>query len=72
MANYYNKKVCRFCADRIDEIDYKDVKILQRYLNSYGKIESRKRSGNCLKHQRRMAVALKRARHIALLPFIIR
>jgi len=72
MANFYNKKVCRFCADRVDEIDYKDVKLLQRYLNSYGKIESRKRSGNCLKHQRRMAVALKRARHIALLPFVVR
>ncbi len=72
MANYYSKKVCRFCADKIDEVDYKDVKLLQRYLNSYGKIESRKRSGNCLKHQRRMAVALKRARHIALLPFLVR
>ena len=72
MANFYTKKVCRFCADKVDEIDYKDVKLLQRYLNSYGKIESRKRSGNCLKHQRRMAVALKRARHIALLPFMVR
>ena len=72
MANFYSKKVCRFCADKVDEVDYKDVKLLQRYLNSYGKIESRKRSGNCLKHQRRMAVALKRARHIALLPFVVR
>lgn len=72
MANFYNKKVCRFCADKVGEIDYKDVKLLQRYVNSYGKIEGRKRSGNCLKHQRRMAVALKRARHIALLPFVVR
>jgi small subunit ribosomal protein S18 len=72
MANFYSKKVCRFCADKIDDVDYKDVKLLQRYLNSYGKIESRKRSGNCLKHQRRVAVALKRARHIALLPFVVR
>jgi small subunit ribosomal protein S18 len=45
---------------------------LQRYLSSYGKIEGRKRTGNCLRHQRRVAVALKRARHIALLPFTVR
>lgn len=72
MANFYSKKVCRFCAEHIDVVDYKDVKLLQRYLNGYGKIESRKRSGNCMKHQRRVAVALKRARHIALLPFVVR
>jgi len=48
------------------------VKLLQRYLSSYGKIESRKRTGNCLRHQRSVAVALKRARHIALLPFVVR
>jgi small subunit ribosomal protein S18 len=72
MANFYSKKVCRFCAERMEVIDYKDVKLLQRYLNSYGKIESRKRTGSCLKHQRRLAVALKRSRHIALLPFVVR
>lgn len=72
MANFYSKKVCRFCAEKIEEIDYKDVKLLQRYLNSYGKIETRKRTGTCLKHQRRVAVALKRARHLALLPFVVR
>lgn len=53
-------------------VDYKDVKLMQRFLNSYGKIESRKRSGNCLKHQRLVAQALKRSRHIALLPFVVR
>lgn len=72
MAQFYGKKVCRFCAEKIDNIDYKDVKLLQRYLSSYGKIESRKRNGSCLKHQRRLAVALKRSRHIALLPFVVR
>jgi small subunit ribosomal protein S18 len=72
MANFYNKKVCRFCAEKLDDVDYKDVKLLQRYLNSYGKIETRKRTGTCLKHQRRVAVALKRARHLALLPFVVR
>lgn len=72
MANFYSKKVCRFCAEKLEVVDFKDVKLLQRYVNSYGKIESRKRTGNCLRHQRRMAVALKRARHIALLPFTVR
>jgi small subunit ribosomal protein S18 len=72
MANYYSKKVCRFCAEKVDLIDYKDVKLLQRYLSSYGKIETRKRTGTCLRHQRRLAVALKRSRHIALLPFVVR
>lgn len=71
MANFYSKKVCRFCAEKIDEVDYKDVKLLQRYLNSYGKIETRKRTGTCMKHQRRVAVALKRARHLALLPYVV-
>jgi small subunit ribosomal protein S18 len=72
MANFYSKKVCRFCAEKTDYVDYKDVKLLQRYLSSYGKIESRKRTGNCLRHQRRVALSLKRARHIALLPFVVR
>ena len=72
MANFYSKKVCRFCAENIDEVDYKDVKLLQRYLNSYGKIETRKRTGTCMKHQRRVAVALKRSRHLALLPYVVR
>jgi small subunit ribosomal protein S18 len=72
MANFYSKKVCRFCAEKTDFVDYKDVKLLQRYLSSLGKIEGRKRTGNCLRHQRSVAVALKRARHIALLPFVVR
>lgn len=72
MANFYSKKVCRFCAEKQDTIDYKDVKLLQRFLSSYGKIESRKRTGTCAKHQRILANALKRARQIALLPFVVR
>jgi small subunit ribosomal protein S18 len=72
MANFYSKKVCRFCAEKIDHVDYKDVKLLQRYLNSYGKIETRKRTGTCLRHQRLVAQALKRSRHLALLPFVVR
>lgn len=72
MANFYSKKNCRFCEARIEEIDYKDVKMLQKYLTSIGKIEVRKRSGNCPAHQRKLSTAIKRARIMALLPFINR
>lgn len=66
------KKSCRFCADNMAEIDYKDVKVLQKFLNSYGKIDTRKRSGLCARHQRKLATAIKRARIMALLPFVNR
>ena len=66
------KKVCRFCVDNIDEIDYKDVKVLQKYVNSYGKIDTRKRSGLCARHQRKLATAIKRSRIMALMPFVVR
>jgi small subunit ribosomal protein S18 len=64
------KKVCRFCVDNIDEIDYKDLKTLQKYVNSQGKIDPRKRSGLCARHQRKMATAIKRSRMMALMPFV--
>jgi len=63
------RKVCTFCANHIDLIDYKDVATLQRYISDRGKIEPRRRTGTCAKHQRTLAEAIKRARHIALLPF---
>jgi small subunit ribosomal protein S18 len=66
------KKNCRFCVDQIDEIDYKDVKMLQKYVSNYGKIEGRKRNGLCAKHQRKLATAIKRSRIMALLPFVNR
>lgn len=69
---FYAKKTCRFCEARIEELDYKDVKNLQKFINSIGKIESRKRTGNCPKHQRKIAQAIKRARIMALLPFVNR
>lgn len=69
---YFPKKFCRFCAEHIDLIDHKDVKLLGKYLSSYAKIEPRKRSGVCAKHQRLLSTALKRARHLALLPFVAR
>jgi small subunit ribosomal protein S18 len=61
--------VCAFCVDKIDHVDYKDVGRLRRYLSDRGKIEPRRKTGTCAKHQRRLTVALKRARHVALLPF---
>jgi len=72
MAEFYKSKQNKFYSEDIDYIDYKDVKTLQRYLNSAGKIEPRKRTGASMKHQRMLAVALKRARHIALLPFVVK
>ncbi len=64
------RKVCQFCADKIRTVDYKDIKRLQRYLSDRGKILPRRRTGTCAKHQRGLARAIKRARHMALLPFV--
>ena len=63
------KKVCVFCADKVDDIDYKDVDTLKRYINDRGKILPRRITGNCAKHQRHIAEQIKRARAIALLPY---
>ena len=63
------KKVCSFCVDKVEAIDYKDVPKLRRYVTERGKILRRRISGNCAKHQRQVTVAIKRARNIALLPF---
>ena len=63
------RKVCSFCVDKVEEIDYKDVAKLRRYITERGKILPRRISGNCAKHQRQVTVAIKRARNIALLPF---
>ena len=64
------KKVCTFCADGIDHIDYKDTKRLQKCTSERGKILPRRISGTCAKHQRQLTLAIKRARHVALLPYI--
>lgn len=61
---------CRFCREKTNEVDYKDLASLQRLLTSQGKIFSRKRSGNCAQHQRSSRRAIKRARFIGLLPFV--
>jgi small subunit ribosomal protein S18 len=63
------RKVCRFCVDKVDIIDYKDVKLLQGFIPERGKILPRRISGVCTPHQRMLAEAIKRARNIALLPY---
>lgn len=68
----FTRKTCRFCEARVEYIDYKDVKSLQKNISSVGKIDTSKKSGNCPKHQRALATAIKRARIMALLPFINR
>ncbi|KYH34102.1 30S ribosomal protein S18 [Clostridium tepidiprofundi DSM 19306] len=63
------KKVCAFCVDKTEYIDYKDINVLKKYITERGKILPRRISGNCAKHQRMLTLAIKRARNIALLPF---
>ncbi|QEY34378.1 30S ribosomal protein S18 [Caproiciproducens galactitolivorans] len=63
------KKVCGFCVDKVDSIDYKDVAKLRRFISERAKILPRRVTGTCAHHQRELTVAIKRARHLALLPF---
>ena len=63
------RKVCAFCVDKATSVDYKDPGKLRRYVSDRGRIETRRRTGTCAKHQRWLATALKRARHLALLPY---
>jgi len=69
---FRRKKVCRFCVEKIDEINYKDVRLLQQFVAERGKIVPRRLTGVCTPHQRRLTAAIKRARNIALLPFAAR
>lgn len=64
------KKVCVFCGKEMGDIDYKDVNKLRRYISERGKILPRRITGNCAKHQRALTVAIKRARHLALMPYV--
>jgi small subunit ribosomal protein S18 len=68
-GGFSRRKVCAFCVDKIEHIDYKDPGKLRRYITERGKIEPRRKTGTCARHQRRLTVAIKRARQIALLPF---
>ena len=69
MLSTSRNKVCSFCVDKVDHIDYKDAAKLRRFTTERGKILPRRISGNCAKHQRQVTLAIKRARNIALLPF---
>ncbi len=77
MSNYRRRrrfsrrrKVCEFCTQEMDHIDYKNVSLLERHVSDRGKIRPRRQTGTCARHQRQLAIAVKRARHIALLPFV--
>ncbi|MBR5931787.1 MAG: 30S ribosomal protein S18 [Lachnospiraceae bacterium] len=65
------KKVCIFCGEKAQKIDYKDVNTLKRYISERGKILPRRITGTCAKHQRAITTAIKRARHIALMPYSV-
>ncbi|HVC21231.1 MAG TPA: 30S ribosomal protein S18 [Vicinamibacterales bacterium] len=67
---FRRRKVCKFCADKIDLIDYKDIKLIGPFVPERGKILPRRISGTCAMHQRKLQTAIKRARQIALLPFV--
>ncbi len=64
------RKVCYFCSEKSAGIDYKDVDLLRRFVSDRGKIRPRRQTGACAKHQRQLTMAIKRARHMALLPFV--
>lgn len=64
------RKVCSFCVDKVKHFGYKDVDMLRRFVDDHGKIVPRRKTGTCAKHQRQLAVAIKQARHLALLPFV--
>lgn len=68
--NRRRKKVCTFCADKIEHIDYKDINRLKKCVSDRAKILPRRISGACAKHQRQITIAIKRARHVALMPYI--
>jgi len=66
---FHRRKVCRFCVDHINDIDYKDIKTLRNFVTERGKIVPRRISGNCAKHQRLLTQTIMRARFMALLPY---
>ena len=69
---FRRKKVCKFCVEKIEDINYKEVRLLQQFVAERGKIVPRRLTGVCTPHQRRLTAAIKRARNIALLPFAAR
>lgn len=70
MQRRSRRKVCAFCADKVEMIDYKDTARLRKFVSERGKILPKRMTGTCAKHQRELTIAIKRARHVALLPFV--
>jgi small subunit ribosomal protein S18 len=68
-GRFQRRRFCTFCVDKIEDIDYKDVNLLRRFVSDQGHIDSRRRTGTCARHQRRLTLAIKRARELALLPY---
>lgn len=68
---YSRRKVCAFCAEKERVINWKEADRLRRYINDSGSIRSRRKTGTCAKHQRRLAIAIKRARHMSMLPYTV-
>ena len=66
---FARRKVCAFCVGHVTHIDYKDLNVIRRFVSEQAKIESRRKTGVCSKHQRMLAAAIKRARHLAMVPF---
>ncbi|WP_417914099.1 30S ribosomal protein S18 [Candidatus Electronema sp. JM] len=66
---FHRRKVCKFCADKQQEVDYKDIKTLKAFVTERGKIVPKRIFGTCARHQRQLTEAVKRARHLALLPY---
>ncbi len=73
MARYQRRgrRVCSFCTDKVSYIDYKEPEQINRFITDHGKILPRRKTGTCAKHQRRLSTAIKRARHLALLPYTV-
>jgi small subunit ribosomal protein S18 len=69
---YHRKRrICAFCVEKVSYIDYKEYEVLRRYLTEHGRLRPRRQTGTCAKHQRALAKAVKRARHLALIPFVV-
>ena len=68
-GRFQRRRICAFCVDKVDKIDYKDINLLRRFVSDTGQIDSRRRTGTCARHQRRVTEAIKRARFLALLPY---
>jgi small subunit ribosomal protein S18 len=70
MFGSFRRKICRFCADKVKTIDYKDLRMLEPFIKERGRVVSARSSGNCARHQRQLTRAIKQARFVALIPYV--